>query len=508
MWLAPGTTLELIEVSTRKSIVERSQELAGESITRTELTSSVQDELSDAVKAENSSSTKLGVATTNTVNFGVYQGTASATFANRRRGARDVAQAEPRTVGETSSEIKRSYKSVFKTVTETTDSRSRRYTLQNPGMSLVNYELRRKMRRVGVQMQDLGSRLCWQVFIDDAGAQLGLSEMVHFADSPDLANLKEPDLIPPPADIPTTPTLPIPFSPILHYDDNNALYEWRYIEGPGTPYTGRHLGNRSNTTDEDAEDNQIIMGPFRFKLDAPKANYSLTPDIRIKGPQGNKQAMVKEKTLNAGGSFDLVFQQLHFGGENVIQLDVELIYRPEAAALAEHADAVKKAQDKYDAEKQRLLKKSFMEAVRDRIKDASGIRVRPPWDLREEERGVVYRKLISRLMLDSWKLVPNEANRRLSHLRSEVIRALFDVDGMLYFVAPEWWMPRTHRSQIALNVDVGDPTIRLTDNDLVNGARNVAPTTTRSPRNSPRRSSAALSAGSSSWTVTTCAMHS
>src|SRR5262249_11261430 len=33
------------------------------------------------------------------------------------------------------------------------------------------------------------------------------------------------------------------------------------------------------------------------------------------------------------------------------------------------------------------------------------------------------------------------------HLTSELINAIFDVDAMLYFVAPEWWAPRVHYHQ-------------------------------------------------------------
>ncbi len=46
---------------------------------------------------------------------------------------------------------------------------SRRYVLQTPRDKLVNYELRRKMRRVGVQVQHIGTQLCWQLFVDDPG---------------------------------------------------------------------------------------------------------------------------------------------------------------------------------------------------------------------------------------------------------------------------------------------------------------------------------------------------
>ena len=34
-----------------------------------------------------------------------------------------------------------------------------------------------------------------------------------------------------------------------------------------------------------------------------------------------------------------------------------------------------------------------------------------------------------------------------AHVVSELIRSIFDVDKMLYFVAPEWWVPRLHRSR-------------------------------------------------------------
>jgi hypothetical protein len=59
------------------------------------------------------------------------------------------------------------------------------------------------MRRVGVQLQDLGTQLCWQVFVDDPGSALGLAELVHYAESPDLANLKEPDPLPYPRKYPS-----------------------------------------------------------------------------------------------------------------------------------------------------------------------------------------------------------------------------------------------------------------------------------------------------------------
>jgi hypothetical protein len=51
---------------------------------------------------------------------------------------------------------------------------------------------------------------------------------------------------------------------------------------------------------------------------------------------------------------------------------------------------------------------------------------------------------------------------RTRHVTAELLNSIFDVDKMLYFVAPEWWRPRLHRSRQQLQptpppttVDVG-----------------------------------------------------
>ena len=112
--------------------------------------------------------------------------------------------------------------------------------------------------------------------------------------------------------------------------------------------------------------------------------------------------------------------------------------------------------------------------------------------MREEERTIVYRKLIERLMLDSWKLPDTDANRRLSHVRAEIVRTLFDVDAMLYFVAPEWWMPRRHQGRLNLDLNVSGATRSLSDQDLVTvgaekRASNYKITRTQNPRSSAAR---------------------
>ena len=87
--------------------------------------------------------------------------------------------------------------------------------------------------------------------------------------------------------------------------------------------------------------------------------------------------------------------------------------------------------------------KAYVETVRDRVEVASKIKARRSDDLREEERIVVYRKLIQEMLLQGVPL-PDDRTR---HVVAELINAIFDVEKMLYFVAPEWWRPRIHRSR-------------------------------------------------------------
>jgi hypothetical protein len=247
----PGTTIELVEISTRRQLIEQQTETLIESTSRAEHAETSRDELSDAVKDENSNNSKLGVATTNTVNMGVYQVTVTASFGieSTRKAAREQTH---RTTHEQSeklaTEIRKSTRSLFRTVTETNDTRSRRYLLQNTTDRLINYELRRKMRRVGVQLQDLGTRLCWQVFVDDPGGPLGLSELVHFAPSPDLSSLKLPDLPPRPAPITKRVIAPLPFKPILSYTNSTHRYEFQGLDPNGRGFLGLVADDRPCST--------------------------------------------------------------------------------------------------------------------------------------------------------------------------------------------------------------------------------------------------------------------
>lgn len=53
-------------------------------------------------------------------------------------------------------------------------------------------------------------------------------------------------------------------------------------------------------------------------------------------------------------------------------------------------------------------------------------------------------------------LPETEENQEIRHVLSELLNSMFDIDKMLYFVAPEWWKPRKHASQY-----LGKPTPKV-----------------------------------------------
>jgi hypothetical protein len=104
----------------------------------------------------------------------------------------------------------------------------------------------------------------------------------------------------------------------------------------------------------------------------------------------------------------------------------------------------------------------FFETLRARLKLTGQVKPRPQDDLREEERNIIYRHIISRLYGSEkgW-------NNDDYHVASEMIRYLFDVDSMLYFVAPDWWRPRAEALVSKNNQGEIQPTI-IADSALSN----------------------------------------
>ncbi|MFI6285989.1 hypothetical protein ACIBCM_14720 [Streptomyces sp. NPDC051018] len=403
IWLSPGASVELIEISTRRTLTERTTESSLETTDRSEQESRTEDELSSSVREENQSSTKFGVSLDVTTDgkLGVFNTQATARTSYDAEDSRKTAkeqthkQLRQQTI-KLSSEIKRSFRSTFKTVVETTDTSSKRYLLQNTTAQLVNYELRRKMRQVGVQVQDIGTQMCWQTYVDRPGDQLGVARLVHIAQPPD-TQVQPAQLVPAPEQYQET------------------------VEGT-------HKGPDDDYFDDQLNDLQLY----------PKYGYEYKGHTNVQWTSSNVAAL--DIRPAPGGNNVLKLRMRGHSGDDgeMFPYRFTVNYGPTAAYIAqiekENAERLKEV----DQEKERVAKEAFYKAAQERVKLASAIGPRRFEDLREEERVVVYRDLVRQLFrgtgLDS-------LGAQTQHVMAELVQSLFDVDKMLYFVAPEWWVP-------------------------------------------------------------------
>ena len=443
IWLSPGASLELIEIHTRKQFIESTIESSNETIVKSENSTTTQDDISDAIKNENQNNSKFGMSASagGSIQGGVpnvysatghIDTTTSYGLENNEKTAKEHTDKHMKQQSQKlSSEIKKNFKTTFKTTTEIQDTSSKRYVLQNPTDELINYELRRKMRQVGVQVQDIGTSLCWQTYVDIPGHDLGLAKLVHIAEPPNLSGLPHPEQGAIPQPIAKDYTMKLPLKDGWSDDRDTQLYVEHPPEPGGSQYNDKGGAILTNFDGDwihmNYEDNKVEEIP----------GFTLTQVVFENCVDGKLVEPVFYEYKKS--SFNIHLRKVKFDGYE-LTMKLKLIYSPEQAVL-DAADAKYKADmAKYDTEKARLAKEAFVKEARDRIKVASNIKPRKFEELREEERTIIYRYLIGDLL----KFGIDMSNPKTRHILAELINSMFDVDKMLYFTAPEWWMPRSH----------------------------------------------------------------
>jgi hypothetical protein len=468
VWLSPGSTVELIEVSTRRSLIEKTFETSVETTRKTESSTTEQDELSEGIKQDNRDDMKLGFSTT--VNQSWPSGSATATGSlnldKTQQTARENTHKRMRQQSDkVSTEIRQSFKSTFRSVTETTDTSSKRYVLANTTGDLVNYEMRRKMRQVGVQVQDVGTYLCWQTFVDEPGKGLALPQLIHIAKPADLI------VVPNPAEIPMPPLT------LSHTFSGNAVWNFPDDDPPqrGEPQADGTKFVALNTLDIPGipNDYEVAFDPAHRFIGIEKSVLA-AKDKNSWGAnnwwmRGRLEPDGRRITIGIG----IAAGQDGLGWDDRIEFKVSgsVTIRLKGAKAAEinkaNEDLRKGGKAASDENSQRE-KKAYFDSVNERVTLASKITTRKFESLREEERTVVYRRLISDLMTkDLYQNLPeSETGLEMRHVMSELLNTIFDIDKMLYFVAPEWWKPRS-RSLLKLG---GVPVAQSMDGNIVQWA--------------------------------------
>lgn len=451
VWVSPGGTLELFEVHTRRTVEERQVEIGTEVISRAETGVVEQDEISSAISEQNGRNTNVGISASSGVNFGVVQSSASVNtgLQSTHTTAEQTAHKQSRQQSETvSNEIRKNFKVTFKTSVEVDEQSSRRYVLSNTTDKLVNYELRRKMRQVGIQLQHIGTQLCWQVYVDEPGHDLGIAELVHVAQPSDTeSSIQPPDAPAQLAPKDTEVTLPFAYEVLSGPEDH------------GTPY---HEGV-----------GQVFLFESRIRwyrdYDAvpPGPGYTLASVVEVSAvdpvdPEQDAPEVSARYEVRGPRRLRIYLRQVNFRGQNTIRFTLNLIWNPPDQSAAE--EKYKQALADFTEKERRLAHGQYVKLVKDRVKLASGIARRPSPDLRDEERTVVFRRVIG-------QLTHVDEDTSL-HVTSELIRAIFDVDSLLYFVAPDWWRPRRrYHQQVgqprgAMPVSAGDAPGTLQESDV------------------------------------------
>ncbi|MFK3669873.1 hypothetical protein ACI2IX_06840 [Leifsonia aquatica] len=425
LWISPGGTVEVMEVSTRRTLVERITEQSESTTQKSEETLTDQDDVADAVKEDNANDTKLGASASAGAKFaGIYHADASASFSNdvSTKKSSEVTHKHTRTQSSrVSSEIQRNFKTTFTTVSESTDVTSRRYVVQNTTSRLLNYELRRKMRKVGVQVQHIGTRLSWQVFLDAPGRDLGLGDMVHVVAPPDLDAIRKPDAPPPlqSKEVEYSSSFVLERYGSTKNDPHQDANYTRSAEAAPGGITGMH-------SDDNADH---INGDQDYVAPPPGDGYTIASIRSVSArTQGGDAQFLAHYDWPSGstGAFTLKAQFLNFGGGRIIDFTVAITWKPPAIDPAQAA--YEKDLAEYEAKVADAERRAYVTAIRERMKLVSSMQRRPSEDLREEERYTVYGKLVRDLRLFDDP-----------HVDSELIRQIFDVDEMLYFAAPDYW---------------------------------------------------------------------
>ena len=193
---------------------------------------------------------------------------------------------------------------------------------------------------------------------------------------------------------------------------------------------------------ERIEDN---FGPYEMACD--QAGYQFGRfEVNYQGVDAVISDRNREENPTGTVRFDIHLDYIHFHGVSPKQVTVTAIWQPTTDVInqvnAENQQKIAafNEQTKYE------FQKAFVEAARERVKLMGDVESRRFEDLREEERIVVYRSLIQDMLTKDIPM-PDDRTR---HVVAELLNTIFDIDKMLYFVAPEWWRPRLHRGRQAL----------------------------------------------------------
>jgi hypothetical protein len=303
----------------------------------------------------------------------------------------------------------------------------------------VNYELRRKLRLIGVQVQHIGTRLAWQPYVERPGALLNVGEFVQVPAQDTTRNIKPPDPLQP---IEKSLTgLQFPFVPQL----DSSTFGDQQVAADRMNHDYRPIEILAPTHDKgqlEFKDFFLSTMPFSnglsyqcraqcfYSASPPAAGYRLS-NVRIDKTAPVDSVWATASPSGTDGKFLIQLNFVNWGGHTALDFDVTLVWVPPSPDDPNYS-TYNPAIDEYEKQVTAARKQDYINATRDLVKAVSGIQPRPASDLRAEERQAIYRQLYAQL---------TKTNLGDAHLTSEYMRELFNLDEILFFVEPDYFLP-------------------------------------------------------------------
>lgn len=414
--VAPKESLELVVETIRTQIHEEVTEFGSEVVSESAVESRDINEVSDkvstmlkrdsstAISASLSASAQGGTAffwASGSVNFNLNTNLSSSS-----QQAREIASRRLKEVTKRASErITRSFKSRVSDAVSVTTSSTMRRVIANEGTAPISYGLRRVYNKLRIQIQALGPRLVWQVYVPRPGLNLAQSRFVYFSESQPLTTQNTPPAVRPQPVGDTDRGTAI--ATVIY---SNVAYQHQ-ITYTIAPPPGRKITSVSvdNMTDIEYPDDDLKTSPVGPASIAPAgAGVQVTASVR----RSRSNSVRIDYTYSWVPSDDVM---------NAWKAEVETANQ---ALKSQEADA-----------RTKFLREDF-ERQRQLLVSKSKIRPRPEDDLRKEERYEIMNAMVRDLFRSQ------DTGAEVSPLDIELFHRYFDVDSTFYFVHPSWWQPR------------------------------------------------------------------
>jgi hypothetical protein len=404
--VAPLESLEVVYETVRRQIHEEVVELGSEEISETATEEKNLEEVSDKVSSMIQRDASAAMSANVSGSIGVWQAgaSASANFATSSQRSREESTRRLKEVTKRASErITKSFTLRTRDVLDVTTTNLTRRIIKNESDHPVSFGLRRVLRRVLVKTQDLGPRLVWQLYVCNPGAGLARSRFVHFREAEPIAVPEVPPGMPPrPKGGTDTGTT----SSDLHWDAAHSCFVVTLVVQTSADRVVKAVSIDSLTDLEGGGKDDTAPSPrndiqFNKHWDEATATYTVSVGI-LPGDSAS---------LNVGYTYT---------------------WDPAPAVHAE-----------WEAERQRRVKELTEQTMNERferekllITERSKIRVRPPADLRREERYEIMNRMVSQLFARGDD--PSEP----APLEIEYFHRYFDINSMFTYTHPSWWKPR------------------------------------------------------------------